>query len=154
MAPCQIARMKSHRLWHCGNRWGCAVSLAWGVQPWNSRRSYRWICIEMTKAGKVLADLEGVFGALAHASRRQILLVLWLRGGALSAGQIADRFSCKWPTVSRHLSLLISAGLVQVRKEGRERFYTLDRDRLMNVAGGWLRWFETKAQETNAHETN
>jgi DNA-binding transcriptional ArsR family regulator len=98
----------------------------------------------MTKADRELADLEGVFGALAHASRRQILLALWLRGGALSAGQIAERFSCKWPTVTRHLSLLVAAGLIHVRKEGRERFYTVDRDRLINVAGGWLRWFETR----------
>jgi DNA-binding transcriptional ArsR family regulator len=96
----------------------------------------------MTKADKELADLEGVFGALAHASRRQILLTLWLRGGVLSAGQIAERFSCRWPTITRHLGLLVSAGLISVRKEGRERFYTLDRDRLINVAGGWLRWFE------------
>jgi DNA-binding transcriptional ArsR family regulator len=97
----------------------------------------------MAKADKELADLEEVFAALAHASRRQILLVLWLRGGVLSAGQIAERFSCKWPTITRHLSLLVSAGLISVRKEGRERFYTLDRDRLITVVGGWLRWFDS-----------
>jgi DNA-binding transcriptional ArsR family regulator len=98
----------------------------------------------MSKGDKELADLEEVFGALAHASRRQILLALWFRGGAMSAGQIAERFSCKWPTITRHLNLLVSAGLVHVRKEGRERFYTLDRDRLIEVAGGWLRWFQAK----------
>jgi len=97
----------------------------------------------MTKGDKELADLERVFSALAHASRRQILLALWLRGGALSAGQISERFSCRWPTITRHLGVLVSAGLVNVRKDGRERIYTLDRDRLINVAGGWLRWFET-----------
>jgi DNA-binding transcriptional ArsR family regulator len=98
----------------------------------------------MTNADLELADLENVFGALAHSSRRQILLVLWLRGGTLSAGQIAERFSCKWPTVTRHLSLLVSAGLVTVRKEGRERFYSVDRERLTGVVEGWLRWFEKR----------
>ncbi len=98
----------------------------------------------MSKGDKELGDLEEVFAALAHASRRQILLALWLRGGALSAGQIAERFSCKWPTITRHLNLLVSAGLISVRKEGRERFYTLDRDRLVEVVGGWLGWFEAK----------
>jgi DNA-binding transcriptional ArsR family regulator len=102
----------------------------------------------MTKADKELADLEDVFGALAHASRRQILLALWLRGGVLSAGQIAERFSCKWPTITRHLNLLVSAGLISVRKEGRERFYTLDRDRLIKVVGGWLRWFEANQHKS------
>lgn len=96
----------------------------------------------MSKASKELQDLEAVFGALAHASRRQILLVLSMRGGQLSAGQIAERFSCKWPTITRHLNMLVSAGLVSVRKEGRERFYTLERDRLVGVVGGWMRWFE------------
>ncbi len=102
----------------------------------------------MNKADKELADLEGVFAALAHASRRQILLVLWLRGGTLSAGQIAERFSCKWPTITRHLSLLVSAGLIGVRKEGRERFYTLDRDRLIKVVSGWLQWFEVNQRKS------
>lgn len=102
----------------------------------------------MIKADKQLADLEGVFGALAHASRRQILLALWLRGGALSAGQIAERFSCKWPTITRHLSLLVSAGLISVRKKGRERFYILDRDRLISVVGGWLSWFESNGHRS------
>ena len=102
----------------------------------------------MTKADKELADLEGVFGALAHASRRQILLVLWLRGGTLSAGQIAERFSCKWPTITRHLSLLVSAGLISVRRKGRERFYIVDQHRLINVVGGWLRWFETNGHRS------
>jgi DNA-binding transcriptional ArsR family regulator len=100
----------------------------------------------MIKAERALADLERVFGALAHASRRQILLALYLRGGTLSAGQIAERFSCKWPTITRHLNLLVSAGLITVRKKGRERIYTLDRDRLVRVAGEWLRWFETDLQ--------
>jgi DNA-binding transcriptional ArsR family regulator len=96
----------------------------------------------MTKADKELADLEEVFGALAHASRRQILLALWLRGGSLSAGQIAERFSCKWPTITRHLTLLVSARLITVRKDGRERIYTLDRDRLTTVVTRWLHWFD------------
>ena len=96
----------------------------------------------VSKAERELADLELVFAALAHASRRQILLALWLRGGELSAGQIAERFSCAWPTTTRHLNVLVSAGLISVRKEGRERFYTVERDRLVKITGGWLRWFE------------
>jgi DNA-binding transcriptional ArsR family regulator len=98
----------------------------------------------MSKAEKELADLEQVFAALAHSTRRQILLVLWFRGGRLSAGQIVDRFSCRWPTITRHLQVLIAADLVSVQKEGRERLYQLNQDRLLKVAGGWLRWFEPR----------
>ncbi len=95
----------------------------------------------MTRAERELHDLDVVFAALAHASRRQILLVLKLRGGAMTAGQIADRFSCKWPTTTRHLRTLEDAGLLTVRKEGRERLYELNRDKLLDVVAGWLNWF-------------
>ena len=93
-------------------------------------------------AASALADVEAVFAALAHASRRQILLVLLFRGGEMRAGEIADRFACAWPTTTRHLRMLESAGLVRVEKRGRERVYRLDRERLQAVAGGWLEWFE------------
>jgi DNA-binding transcriptional ArsR family regulator len=64
--------------------------------------------------------------------------VLKFRGGELSAGAIADRFHCSWPTTTRHLRVLVDAGLVTVEKRGRERFYKLDTQRLREVAGGWL----------------
>jgi DNA-binding transcriptional ArsR family regulator len=86
-------------------------------------------------------DDEAVFAALAHASRRQILLVLRFRGGEMTAGDIADRFACSWPTTTRHLRVLEEAGLVAVEKRGRERVYRLNRERLTGVTGAWLRWF-------------
>jgi DNA-binding transcriptional ArsR family regulator len=86
-----------------------------------------------------LADVDAVFKALAHASRRHILLVLHFRGGEMTAGEIASRFACSWPTTTRHLRVLQDAGLVRVEKRGRERIYRVDRERLDDVAGTWLR---------------
>ena len=40
-----------------------------------------------------LDEIERVFAALAHASRRQILGVLKARGGRVRAGDIAQRFA-------------------------------------------------------------
>lgn len=60
----------------------------------------------------------------------------------MTAGQIAGRFSCSWPTTSRHLRLLEEAGLVEVHRSGRERLYTVDNRRLKRVVGGWLGWFD------------
>jgi DNA-binding transcriptional ArsR family regulator len=88
-----------------------------------------------------LDDLENVFAALAHASRRQILLVLHARGDRVNAGDIARRFACAWPTTTRHLRVLERAGLVRTRQSGRERFYELDRGRVLAVVGGWLGHF-------------
>jgi DNA-binding transcriptional ArsR family regulator len=93
-------------------------------------------------AARRLADIEAVFGALSHPSRRHVLLVLRYRGGEMTAGEIAGRFACTWPTTTRHLRILEKAGLVRVIKRGRERVYQLDQPRLMEVAAGWLKAFE------------
>ncbi len=86
-----------------------------------------------------LDEIERVFAALAHASRRQILGVLKARGGRVKAGDIAGRFACSWPTTTRHLRVLEDAGLVRVEQAGRERWYVLEAKKLRSVAGGWLR---------------
>jgi DNA-binding transcriptional ArsR family regulator len=92
-------------------------------------------------ASRKLADLEAVFSALDHSSRRHILLVLHYRGGSMTAGEIANRFACSWPTTTRHLQTLEAAGLVRVEKKGRERIYRVDRARLRAVVGDWLKPF-------------
>ncbi|HYE08286.1 MAG TPA: metalloregulator ArsR/SmtB family transcription factor [Planctomycetota bacterium] len=89
------------------------------------------------------AKTESVFAALAHAQRRQILLVLRFRGGRMTAGDIAERFACSWPTTTRHLQVLIDAGLVQVEKRGRERWYELNTRQLTATVMEWMRWFAT-----------
>lgn len=98
----------------------------------------------LSQAEQELQDFEAVFSALAHRSRRHILVVLDARGGRMTAGEIARRFSCSWPTTTRHLRLLETAGLVRVEKQGRESHYVLDRSRLRQVAGGWLSWFNSQ----------
>lgn len=94
------------------------------------------------RARRELAELEEVFAALAHAQRRQVLLVLHFHGGRMSAGEIAQRFDCTWPTTTRHLRQLEHAGLVSVEAVGRERIYRLEAERLRRVVGDWLAWFD------------
>lgn len=94
-----------------------------------------------------MEDLEKVFRALSHASRRHILVVLNARGGRMTAGAIAERFSCTWPTTTRHLRVLEDAGLVRVDRQGREWLYVLQSERIREVLGGWLQWFEPRPKE-------
>jgi len=94
-----------------------------------------------------LRELDEVVKALAHASRRHVLVVLLARGGRITAGEIAKRFSCTWPTTSRHLRVLEGAGLVSVERQGREWIYVLEAARLRQVVGGWLRHFEPVKEE-------
>ena len=92
-------------------------------------------------AERELRDIDEVFGALAHASRRHVLLVLHFHGGSMAAGEIAARFECSWPTTTRHLKRLEAAGLVRVDKDGRTRIYRLDSQRIEAVIGTWLTHF-------------
>ena len=103
--------------------------------------------MQKPKAQSEQEDLDAVFSALSHPSRRQILLVLLFRGEQMTAGQIAERFSCTWPTTTRHLKVLEAAGLIRVEKHGRERVYHLEKERLTAVIDGWTQWFREKSSQ-------
>lgn len=89
-----------------------------------------------------LEELDRLFGALAHQTRRAILLVMYANGGAMTSGAIAQRFSCTWQTTSRHLRVLEEAGLISPVLRGRERIYELHSDRLQALTRGWIDRFD------------
>ncbi len=64
------------------------------------------------------------FAALADPNRRRI--VEMLARGALSAGEIGQRFTVSAPAISQHLKTLREAGLVRVTVAGQRRIYALD----------------------------
>ena len=83
---------------------------------------------------------EAVFTALAHPVRRRILLTMTFEGGSMTAGEIADMFEHAWPTTTRHVQVLESAGLLRHERRGRSRVYSIDRKRL-ELVREWLAWF-------------
>jgi DNA-binding transcriptional ArsR family regulator len=100
------------------------------------------VTADRTKAPKGLRDLDevdAVFTALAHKSRRHILQVLVARDGTLTAGELSARFAHSWPTTSRHLGVLLDAGIVSVATAGRQRHYRIEREHLGDVLALWLR---------------
>ncbi len=64
------------------------------------------------------------FKALSDPVRREILLML--RGGRMSAGDIAGKFDSSAATISYHLSLLKKAGLVFETRYKNYVFYDLN----------------------------
>src|SRR5215470_15849731 len=86
---------------------------------------------------------EAVFSALAHPVRRRILVTLNFEGGSMTAGEIAEMFEQAWPTTTRHIQVLESAGLLHHERDGRNRIYHLDRRRL-ELVRDWLAWFSKK----------
>ncbi len=87
-----------------------------------------------------LEELDAVLSALAHPSRRHILLVVRFRGGTMTAGEIDERFQHTWPTTSRHLRVLERAGLLVHEKRGRTRVYRVNPEKL-GIVKEWLEWF-------------
>lgn len=75
------------------------------------------------------------FVALADPTRRRI--VEMLARGALSAGDIAQRFAVSRSAVSQHLKVLRDAGLVSVSTAGQQRIYELDPGGLVELEE-WL----------------
>lgn len=68
---------------------------------------------------------QPVFAALAHVTRRRILLAIDRAGGSMAAGDIARSFAHTWPTTTRHLKTLERVGLLKMVKEGRSCIYRI-----------------------------
>jgi DNA-binding transcriptional ArsR family regulator len=95
---------------------------------------------------------EVIFKALGHPVRRQILLTFKFRGERMSAGDIASCYSCRWPTIARHLAVLMKADLIAVEREGRSRIYSLNKTALREVLEEWISYFEFEKDEKNSHK--
>jgi DNA-binding transcriptional ArsR family regulator len=79
--------------------------------------------------------LDGVFGALSDPTRRAI--VARLAEGEVALSELAAPFAMSLPAVSKHVRVLVSAGLVAQEKRGRTRFCRLEREPLQ-AAGVWI----------------
>lgn len=71
---------------------------------------------------KYLRQAIPVFTMLQDESRQDMLMLLFDRG-ELTVNQITEHMDLSRPTVSHHLKLLYSVGLVTYRKDGKERYY-------------------------------
>jgi DNA-binding transcriptional ArsR family regulator len=78
---------------------------------------------------------DAAFSALADPTRRAVLDLL--RTGTRPAGDIAKAFTVSRPAISKHLSILRRAHLVEERREGRHRLYQLNPEPLKAV-DSWL----------------
>jgi DNA-binding transcriptional ArsR family regulator len=75
------------------------------------------------------------YAAVAEPSRRRILDLL--REGERSVNDLVARLELSQPGVSKHLRVLREAGLVEVRPDGRRRWYALRAKPLAEV-DEWL----------------
>ena len=81
------------------------------------------------------ARLDVIFQALSDATRRAILE--HLDGQALLVSELAAHFDISLQGVSRHIQVLVRAGLIQQERTGRISRCSLTAEPLMNAAV-WL----------------
>ena len=85
-----------------------------------------------------MKDVLAVVKALADENRTRVLL--FLGGGELCVCQIMEMLGLAPSTVSKHLTVLHQAGLVESRKEGRWIYYRLAGRKAPACVRGAIRW--------------
>ena len=75
--------------------------------------------------------MDAVLKAIAEPNRRRILSLV--RDEELSAGAIASEFDVSGPAISQHLRVLRDAGLVDERRSGTRRLYSLRPEGLVGI---------------------
>ena len=85
------------------------------------------------------ATTADAFNAVAEPRRRQILD--GLAGGELPVNDVVYRLGLSQPQVSKHLRVLREVGAVDVREDGRQRFYRLNGDALKPIHD-WIARYE------------
>ena len=80
--------------------------------------------------------MDKVFQALSSAVRRKILA--YLSASSMTAGEIAQRFEISKPSLSKHLSVLENASLIESEKKGRFIHYSLVKDNLVNTLNSFV----------------
>jgi len=86
--------------------------------------------------------------AIADDTRQRIMsecCCCWL-----SVNEIVEKIGFSQPTISHHLAILRDAGLVNIREEGKQTFYSLNQENIAVCCGQIMLKFapEEKATET------
>lgn len=73
-----------------------------------------------------------IFNALSVPSRRKIMEIL-AQDGQMPATAISHRFRITPPAISQHLKTLRQAGLVTMQKNGQQRLYSINPNKMQEL---------------------
>ena len=74
-----------------------------------------------------------IFKAIGHPTRLMILEMLY--GNEMCVSDMQDKIDADFSTVSKHLQVMKSAGLLEQRREKKKIFYSLRVPCIMNFMG-------------------
>lgn len=92
------------------------------------------ICADVAvgRADEGMCLLAKFFNGLANSTRISILLLL-ARRGEMKVGELVEVLGAPQPRVSDHLSCLAWCGYVRVRRVGRNAYYSVADERVMDM---------------------
>jgi DNA-binding transcriptional ArsR family regulator len=88
----------------------------------------------------IQVDCVAFCKALADQTRQDILEMLL--EGERNVGDLVKVLTMSQPTVSHHLNVLKSLGLVSSRKEGKHVYYSINRENVVECCGMLVAKFE------------
>ena len=88
--------------------------------------------IEVGRESEEMCLLAKLFNGFANSTRLSILLLLAQRG-EMKVGELVDELGAPQPRVSDHLRCLAWCGYVLVRREGRNAYYSVADERVMEM---------------------
>ncbi|MDQ4001768.1 MAG: metalloregulator ArsR/SmtB family transcription factor [Actinomycetota bacterium] len=88
--------------------------------------------IVVGRESKEMCLLAKFFNGFANSTRLSILLLL-TRRGEMKVGELVKELGAPQPRVSDHLRCLSWCGYVQARREGRNAYYSVVDERVLEV---------------------
>ncbi len=90
--------------------------------------------------------IDEVFKALADPTRRRILRML--QSGDLSAGEIAQEFGIRGPSMSHHFNVLKHADLIEGKRDGQQIVYSLNTTVVQDMLAMFMDVMQPKKEPT------
>ena len=85
-----------------------------------------------------------VFQAIADPTRRDIISLVARQ--SLNLNTVAENFKISRPAISKHIKILTECGLIEIKRQGRERFCEAKLESLNQVAA-WVEQYKQFWQE-------
>ena len=102
--------------------------------------------VEIGRESEDMCLLARFFNGFANSTRLSILLLL-ARDGETKVGELVRELGAPQPRISDHLRCLAWCGYVKVRREGRNAYYSIADDRVLEM----VRLGETMLRDNLEH---
>ncbi|MDQ3238701.1 MAG: metalloregulator ArsR/SmtB family transcription factor [Actinomycetota bacterium] len=90
--------------------------------------------VEVGRDSRDMCLLAKLFNGFANSTRLSILLLL-TQQGEMKVGELVEELEAPQPRISDHLRCLSWCGYVRVRREGRNAYYSIADERVLEMVG-------------------